>query len=395
MSDGSYPGSGDDSFPFGPDRGQNPPRPPVPSGKPRRAHPPTGVRWGRIAIITIAVLFATLAAAVGYFGVKLNQSVSSISRAPSALPTGSRPPSAVSTGNYAAMNILLIGSDSRGSDQGRSDTFIVLHISADRKSVYLVSFPRDMWVTIPGHGKAKINAGYSYGGSALAVSTIELLTGARIDHVVVTDFTDFIQLVDTVGPITVDNPVGSVAVDDRGVKYQFPKGPLVITDGRMALAFARQREELPNGDLDRTLRQRAFLKALALKVATPEVLVNPVKLNAVIDTVGKYVTVDSGMTNDVIYSLGLSMAGISNPNQIHMVQAPITGFGTSADGQSIDVVDVPGVTALGKALQNDTMEAFVASHPTTEYGYTPTPVPSASSSATKATSTATATKKRT
>jgi LCP family protein required for cell wall assembly len=99
-----------------------------------------------------------------------------------------------------------------------------------------------MWVTIPGHGKAKINAGYSYGGSALAVSTIENLTGARIDHVVVTDFTDFIQLVDTIGPITVDNPVGSVAVDDRGVKYQFPKGPLVITDGYMALAFSRQRE---------------------------------------------------------------------------------------------------------------------------------------------------------
>ncbi|MHB1008334.1 MAG: LCP family protein [Propionibacteriaceae bacterium] len=385
MSDGSFPGSGESS-PFG--RDDRPQRASIPSGKPRRAHP-TGVRWGRIAIITVAVLFATLAAAVGYFGVRLNQSVSSISRAPSALPTGSRPPSATGNGSYQAMNILLIGSDTRGSDQGRSDTFIVLHISADRKSVYLVSFPRDMWVTIPGYGKAKINAGYSYGGSALAVSTIESLTGARMDHVVVTDFTDFIQLVDAVGPITVDNPVGSVAVDDRGVKYQFPKGPLVITDGRMALAFARQREELPNGDLDRTLRQRAFLKALALKVATPEVLVNPVKLNAVIDTVGKYVTVDSGMTNDVIYSLGLSMAGISNPNQIHMVQAPITGFGTSADGQSIDVVDVAGVTALGKALQNDTMAAFVAAHPTTEYGYTPTPVPSALSSPARASSTAT------
>jgi LCP family protein required for cell wall assembly len=294
------------------------------------------------------------------------------------------------------MNILLIGSDSRGTDQGRSDTFIVLHISADRKSVYLVSFPRDMWVTIPGHGKAKINAGYSYGGSALAVQTIESLTGARIDHVVVTDFTDFIQLVDQIGPITVDNPVGSVAVDDRGVKYQFPKGPLVITDGYMALAFSRQREELPNGDLDRTLRQRAFLKALALKIGTPDVLANPVKLNAVMATVGKYVTVDPGMTNNVIYSLALSLTGITSSDQIHMVQAPITGFGTSSDGQSIDVVDVPGVTALGKALQNDTMAAFVAAHPKTEYGYTPTAAPFASTTAIapKTTARATATKKK-
>ena len=231
MSDESSPDS-EHASPFGPD-----PEPagPEPTGGPRRAQPGRvrhGIRWGRIVIITIAVLFATVAGAVGYFGFKLNQSVTSISRDSSLLPTGSRPASASNTANttYTAMNILLIGSDSRGSDQGRSDTFIILHISADRKSVYLVSFPRDMWVTIPGYGKAKINAGYSYGGSALAVSTIENLTGARIDHVVVTDFTDFIQLVDTVGPITVDNPVGSVVVDDRGVKYNFPKGPLVITE---------------------------------------------------------------------------------------------------------------------------------------------------------------------
>ncbi len=342
------------------------------------------IRWGRIAIVTVAVLFATAAAAVGYFGVKLNNSVSSIARNSALLPTGSRPPSAIPTANqtYTAQNILLIGSDSRGTDQGRSDTFIILHIDANRKNVYLVSFPRDMWVTIPGHGKAKINAGYSYGGSALAVSTIETLTGVRIDHVVVTDFTNFVQLVDQIGPVTVDNPVGSVAVDDRGVKYNFPKGPLVITDGYMALAYSRQREELPRGDLDRTLRQRAFLKAVALKIGTPQVLTNPVKLNAVMATISKYVTVDPGMTNNVIYSLALSLAGITNGSQIHMVQAPITGFGTSADGQSIDVVDVPGVAALGKALQTDTMAAFVAAHPTTEYGYTPSTPPAPSGAAT-------------
>ncbi|MHB1008892.1 MAG: LCP family protein [Propionibacteriaceae bacterium] len=352
-------------------------REPVPAGGLSRARP--RVRWGRVAIVTVAVLFATAAVAMGLFGATLNNAVSRITRDSSLLPGGSRPPSGSATnGSYTAMNILLIGSDTRGTDQGRSDTFIVLHLSADRKSAYLVSFPRDMWVAIPGHGKAKINAGYSYGGSALAVSTIEQLTGARIDHVVVTDFTDFIQLVDAVGPVTVDNPVASVAVDDRGVKYQFPKGPLVITDGRMALAFARQREELPNGDLDRTLRQRAFLKALALKVAKPDVLANPAKLNAVIDTIGTYVTVDSGMTNSVIYSLGLSMTGITSPDQIHMVQAPITGFGTSPDGESIDLVDAAGVKALGTALQNDTMDQFVATHPTTEYGSTPTAVPSPS-----------------
>ena len=388
MSDELPPGSGDSS-PFGPELDSEGAQG---AGAPRRAQPGgvrRGVRWGRIAIVTAMVLFAMVAAAVGYYGVKLNDSVSSISRSSSLMPTGSRPPSAsptVANQTYTAMNILLIGSDSRGTDQGRSDSFIIVHVSADRKSVYLVSFPRDMWVTIPGNGKAKINAAYSWGGSALSVSTIESLTGARIDHVVVTDFTDFIQLVDTIGPITVDNPVGSVATDDHGHTYQFTKGPLVIKDGDMALEFSRQRDELPRGDLDRTLRQRALLKGLAMKFATPDVLANPVKLNAVLATVGKYVTVDPGMTNNVIYSLAVSLVGITNPSQIHMVQAPITGFGTSADGQSIDVVDVPGVTALGKALQNDTMPAFVAAHPTTEYGYVPSAPPSSAATA-KATTT--------
>ena len=155
MSDETPPGS-EYSSSFG---SEPEPESTDPVGAPRRAQPGRvhhGIRWGRIAIITIAVLFATVAAAVGYFGLKLNQEVTSISRNSSLLPTGSRPPSASNTANttYTAMNILLIGSDTRGTDQGRSDSFIVVHISADRKSVYLVSFPRDMWVTVPGYGTA-------------------------------------------------------------------------------------------------------------------------------------------------------------------------------------------------------------------------------------------------
>ena len=199
------------------------------------------------------------------------------------------------------MNVLLIGSDKRSdTENGRSDSFVVLHISADRKSVYLVSFPRDMWVAIPGHGTAKINAAYSWGGSALAIQTIEQLTGARIDHVATTDFSDFVGLVDVVGGVTVDNPVASKGKDTMtGVYYEWPKGP-VLLDGTTALAFSRQRFGLPNGDLDRALRQRALLKALALKVATPEVLANPATLSQVINTVSKYVTVDAQMTDQVI-----------------------------------------------------------------------------------------------
>ena len=325
---------------------------------PPMAKPRTRVRrrWVRVLVITLAVLLAGAAAAAGYVAYSAKRSVSNIPRVEDALPTGSRPPSATSSAETATsppVNILLIGSDKRSvSENGRSDSFIVLHISADRKNAYLVSFPRDMWVSIPGHGKAKINAAYSWGGSALAVQTIEQLTGAHIDHVVTTDFSDFVGLVDVVGGVTVDNPVAS---------SNWPKGPVNL-DGPLALDFSRERYNLPNGDLDRALRQRALLKALALKVASPEVLANPVTLSQVITMVGKYVTVDSQMTDTVIYNLASSMR-ITGSDHIQMLQAPITGFAVSSDGQDYDVVDVPGVTELGKALETDTMADYVAAHP--------------------------------
>jgi len=319
-----------------------------------------------VLVITLAVLLAGAAAAAGYVAYSTKRSVSNIPRVDDALPVGSRPPAATSSAETATsppVNILLIGSDKRSvSENGRSDSFIVLHISADRKNAYLVSFPRDMWVSIPGHGKAKINAAYSWGGSALAVQTIEQLTGARIDHVVTTDFSDFVGLVDVVGGVTVDNPVASSGLDTgTNTSYDWPKGPVKL-DGAGALIFSRQRYNLPNGDLDRALRQRALLKALALKVASPEVLANPVTLSQVITTVGKYVTVDSQMTDAVIYNLASSMR-ITGSDHIQMLQAPITGFAVSSDGQDYDVVDVPGVTALGKALETDTMADYVAAHP--------------------------------
>jgi polyisoprenyl-teichoic acid--peptidoglycan teichoic acid transferase len=339
------------------------------STAPERAQPASPKRRRRhgwaIPVIFLAVVLVAGVGVTAFFAYRTARSISEIMRQTDALPTGSRPPSAVPSvaGAAAPLNILLIGSDTRNPDQaGRSDSFIVLHINSDRKAAYFVSFPRDMWVAIPGHGQAKINAAYSWGRTALAVQTIETLTGARIDHVATTDFSDFVSLIDAVGGVTVDNPVGFTGIDSATkTYYAWPKGPLTL-NGTAALAFSRQRHELPRGDLDRALRQRSLLKALTLKIASPDVLANPVKLDAVISSLGKYVTVDSQMTDSVIYGLAGSMR-ISGADQVSMLQAPITGFGTSADGQSIDVVDTAGIAALGSALQNDTMGMYLASHP--------------------------------
>ncbi len=94
-------------------------------------------------------------------------------------------------GGTDAVNYVLMGSDSRDAADagaGRSDVLMVLHLDADREQAYLISFPRDMYVSIPGYGRNKINAAYAFGGAALTVRTLENLLDVRMDHVALIDF---------------------------------------------------------------------------------------------------------------------------------------------------------------------------------------------------------------
>ena len=124
------------------------------------------------------------------------------------LPTN-RNPVDPSTLLNKPMNFLLLGSDSRGQDRGRSDVMMLVHSDPDRAKLYLISLPRDLWVPIPGHGTDKINAAYAYGGAPLAVQTVENLLKVRIDNVALTDFTGFFRLIDDLGGVTVFNEIPS------------------------------------------------------------------------------------------------------------------------------------------------------------------------------------------
>ena len=108
--------------------------------------------------------------------------------------SSSRPPKeAQETGT---LNYVLLGSDSRdpgNEGNGRSDTILVVHLNAKRNKAYIISFPRDMYVNVPGYGKNKINAAFAFGGAQLAVRTLEDLTGVRMDHVAADRFRGFHQ----------------------------------------------------------------------------------------------------------------------------------------------------------------------------------------------------------
>ena len=130
-------------------------------------------------------------------------------------------------------------SDPNNDDPGRSDTILVVHLNAKRNKAYIISFPRDMYVAIPGHGRNKINAAYACGGPALTVRTLEGLTETRMDHVVEIDFEGFIQLTEDLGGVTVTN---KTEFSSHG--FDYPKGKIEI-EGEQALWFVRERKALP------------------------------------------------------------------------------------------------------------------------------------------------------
>ncbi|MYW01400.1 LCP family protein [Streptomyces sp. SID3343] len=241
-----------------------------------------------------------------------------------------------------ALNVLLVGSDSRagdnsayGRDEGgsrRSDTTILLHVPQGRKTATAVSFPRDLMVDVPscptetGVQRAyfgQFNSAMEVGGVPCVAATVEKLTGARIDHQITIDFTGFKKVVDALGgvPMHIDAPI-----DDKAAHLQLPAGDVTL-DGEQALGFVRVRKSLGDGsDIQRIARQQEFLKALIAKVQGENLLTNPAKAFNVMDAATKAITTDSGInTLTSLYDFANGLRGIPL-ERIHFVTTPITTY---------------------------------------------------------------------
>jgi LCP family protein required for cell wall assembly len=238
----------------------------------------------------------------------------------------------------SSTNVLLVGNDSRagaskaelnalkaGGNEGgvNTDTMMVLHIPAGGAAPTLISIPRDSWVSIPGHGKGKLNSAYGdaysqakdahrsekdaqSAGLLETIKTIDALTGLHIDHYMQVNLLGFYRISNAIGGVTVCLNAAqnaSTDADQFGKGYSgidLPKGISVIK-GKQALAFVRQRHGLPAGDLDRIKRQQYFLASAFGKITTAGVLLNPFKLHDLLTAVGT-----SLMTDPSLDLLGLA-----------------------------------------------------------------------------------------
>jgi LCP family protein required for cell wall assembly len=179
-------------------------------------------------------------------------------------------------------NILLVGLDKRSeNDIGRTDSIILANINTEAKTIKLVSFMRDMYVPIPGHGLNRINAAYSLGGPELLMKTLQQDFNIDVQYYVSIDFRAFQDLVDKLGGIDVEvkdyevKEINKYIKEVNGSKATLLSGPgYQKLNGQQALSYSRIRK-VGNGDFERTERQRRVLTILINKARSVSIFKIP------------------------------------------------------------------------------------------------------------------------
>jgi LCP family protein required for cell wall assembly len=222
--------------------------------------------WSLLAVVCVAV------GAVGYEFYVLQGVYARVTRLTGVDRQASKHLSAAipKSGQVTA---LVIGSDHRKNGatgkNGLSDTLILVRMDPDHHIVSLLSVPRDLWVTIPGHGEGKINSAYSEGGDALSLRTVEAVTGVHPNYLLNVDFSGFQRLVDTLGGVYLNvdqhyyNPP-AISAQDGFSEISIPPGYQLL-NGANALAFSRYRHS--DDDFHRQARQQTFLRAFEARAS--------------------------------------------------------------------------------------------------------------------------------
>jgi len=170
------------------------------------------------------------------------------------------------------INILLLGSDQRVGDGGfRTDTIILVSINTTAKTVSMVSFPRDLYLYIPGWTYQRINTAMITGGFDLLAATLQYNFGVRPDYYVLVNFSAFEEIVTSLGGIDVE--VGRNFTDQYWDKtYKSFSAGTVHMDAPTALWYARTRTS--SNDFDRARRQQEIVHAIAKRVLSIDIIKN-------------------------------------------------------------------------------------------------------------------------
>ncbi|MBE1590279.1 LCP family protein [Nonomuraea angiospora] len=258
-----------------------------------------------------------------------------------------------------AENILLVGVDKRddltrqqqnrlklGREAGqRTDTMMVIHLSEDHKRVTVVSLPRDTWTTIPGKGEHKINSAYQFGGPKLTKEAVEATTGLQINRYIEVNILGFIDVVDSLGGVTVCTPA---PINDPKTGLNLPAGTHQL-QGVQALGYARTRATA-RSDLDRIDRQQQVISALLNRALSADTLANPAKLASFVNSTLSTVKVDP---DDGLLGLATQMRDVSL-DDVRFAEVPLSNVDFKAPtGESAVLWDKPAARDMFARINAD------------------------------------------
>ncbi|WP_106967636.1 LCP family protein [Streptomyces sp. PCS3-D2] len=248
------------------------------------------------------------------------------------------------------LNILLIGSDARDDAEnqalgGARDTFdgppladvqMLVHLSADRSNMSVVSMPRDTMLMMPkctepggtvhpaSKGLVQTNESIQRGGPGCTVAAWTELTKIPIDHFMMIDFKGVVRMADAIGgvPVCVEQNVHSRTRDGKGSGLKLPKGTSVI-QGETALQWLRTRYGFEDGtDIGRTHAQHQYMNSMAREFRKNAKLSNPVKLNSLAQAAIEAMVVDTGLNKiDKLFDLSMELKKVP-PGRITMTTMP-------------------------------------------------------------------------
>ncbi|MFI5065911.1 MAG: LCP family protein [Streptosporangiales bacterium] len=323
-------------------------------------HRPRRRRGLRIALISMAsfVVLIGAVAAGGYAYV--NHLAGSIQRIPVKFTKLTAAEGAAGYYDHMkAMNVLITGAGfgptgSPRPPSARSDSglIMILHVNADQYSGGVVSIPPQAIVSIPGHGRGKIEDALTYGGPSLLVQTVEDLTHVQINHYARIDFNHVDNVVNVMGGVDVTLPD---VTESFGHVFHVGVNDL---NGLTALDYAREPNLTEEG---RVLRQQSLMRAVIRKLYVEHLLTNPVTMYRVLHALISMLTVDSNFTNSDLEHLALEIRGLTGSSTY--VTAPVHSVRGNV------YLDEAISQQLWAAIRQDAIAAFASKYP-----YTVTPV---------------------
>ncbi|MFL2100823.1 LCP family protein [Desemzia sp. FAM 23989] len=247
----------------------------------------------------------------------------------------------VEVGNKEPFSILLLGVDTGDlgrTEQGRSDTMMVMTVNPNTNQTSIVSIPRDTYTEIIGRGTMdKINHAYAFGGVSMSMNTVQNLLDVPIDYYVEVNMQGVKDIVDTLGGVQV---TPALSFDYDG--HTFVEGQTTTLDGNAALAYSRMRYDDPNGDYGRQARQRQIIVAAMSKVAS---------LSTIMNYQGVLGTLENNMQTNLTFDNMVSIFNDYRGAASNVEQIQLQGAGTKIDGIYYAIIDDNELATVSETLK--------------------------------------------